>query len=83
MLKSTGTGTNLSPSNLSAFFKLFELVGTFFNWSISNLSTLEFELAKSTFSAKFDISTFALPPEGFGLKYFGFEYSLSYTMSFL
>ena len=50
--KSTGTGTNLLTSNLSTlFFKLFKPVGTF-----SNLSATDFKLAKSTFSANFDIS---------------------------
>ena len=39
--KSTGTGTNLSTSNLSIlYFKLLKLVCTFSNLSISNLSTL-------------------------------------------
>ena len=52
LLKSTGTGTHLSTSNLSTLlFKLFKLVGIFFNLSISNLSTLDFKLAKSTFLA--------------------------------
>ena len=36
------------------FFKLFKLVSTFFNLSKSNLSTLNFKLAKSTFLAIFD-----------------------------
>ena len=50
LLKSTGTGTNLSTSNLSTlFFKLLKLVGTFFNLSISNSSTLDFKLAKYVF----------------------------------
>ena len=37
--------------------KLLKSVGTFFNLSISNLSTLYFRLAKSTFLAYFDVST--------------------------
>ena len=43
---STGTGTNLSTSNLSTllFIKLLKLLGSFFN-----LSTSDFKLAKSTF----------------------------------
>ena len=46
LLKSTGTGANLSISNLSIlFFKLLKLVGIFFNSSISNLSTTVFKLA--------------------------------------
>ena len=58
LLKSTGTGTNLSTSNLpTLLFKLLKLVGTFYNLSISNLSTLDFELAKSSFLAHFDVST--------------------------
>ena len=58
LLKSTGTGKNLSTSNLSTLlFKLFKLVGTFFNISISYLSTSDFKLAKSTSSAKDDVST--------------------------
>ena len=41
LLKSTGTGTNLSTSNLSTLlFKWLKLVGTFFDLSISDLSTL-------------------------------------------
>ena len=57
LLKSRGTGTNLSRSNLSTLlFKLFKLVITFFNLSLSSLSTLDFELAKSTFLANFDVS---------------------------
>ena len=48
LLKSTGTGTNLSTSNLSTLFsKLLKLVGTFFSLSIS----------KSTFLANSDVST--------------------------
>ena len=40
ILKSTGTGTNLSTSSLSTLlFKMFRLVGRFFSLSISNLST--------------------------------------------
>ena len=55
LLKSTGTGTNLSKSNLSTLlFKLFKLLGTFLNLSISNLSLLEFKLAKSTFLSNLD-----------------------------
>ena len=58
LIKSTGTGTNLSTSSLSnLFFKLLKLVGIFFSLSISNLSTLDFTLAKSTFLANFDVST--------------------------
>ena len=50
ILKSTGTGTNLSTSNLSTLlFKLLKLVDKVFNLSISNLSTSDFKLAKSTF----------------------------------
>ena len=58
LLKSAGTGTNLSTSNLSTLlFKLLKLLGTFFNLLISNLSTLDFKLAKPTFLAHFDITT--------------------------
>ena len=54
---STGTGTNLSTSNLfTLLFKLFKAVGTFFNLLIPYLSTLDFKLAKSTFLANFDVS---------------------------
>ena len=50
LLKSTGTGTNLLISKLSIlFFKLPKLIGTFFNPSISNSSTSDLKLAKSTF----------------------------------
>ena len=41
-LKSTGTHTTF-------LFKLLKLFGTFFNLSISNLSTSDFTLAESTF----------------------------------
>ena len=44
LLKSTEIDANLSTSN--SLFKLLDLVGTTFNWSISNLSTLDFKLAK-------------------------------------
>ena len=57
LLKSTGTGANLSLSNLSTLlFKLLKLVGTFFNLSISNLSTSVFKLAKFDFSPKLEVS---------------------------
>ena len=60
LLKSTGTGTNLSRSYLSALlFKSIELVGTFFNLSVSILSTSDFKLAKPV---KDDVS---LPVEFF------------------
>ena len=50
VVKSTGTGTNLSTSNLSTLlFKLIKRAGTFFNLSLFNVSTLVFKLAKSTF----------------------------------
>ena len=57
LLKSTGTGTNLSASHFIYLLKLLKSVGTFFSLSISNLPTLGFKLAKSTFSAHFDVST--------------------------
>ena len=46
LLKSKGTCNNL-----------LKLAGTFFKLSISNLSTLDFMLAKSIFSANFHVST--------------------------
>ena len=50
VLKSTGTGTNLSTSNLSSLpFKLLKLLDIFFNLSIPNLSTPYFKLVKSLF----------------------------------
>ena len=50
LLKSTGTGNNLSTSNLSILLlKFLKVVETF------NLSILDFELAKSTFLAKDDV----------------------------
>ena len=58
LLKSEGTGTNLSTSNLcTLLFKLLKFLGTFFNLLISNLSTLDFKLAKPNFLAHFDITT--------------------------
>ena len=57
LLKSAEKGTNLSTSNLSTLlFKFLKLVGTFFNSSIANISTLDFNLSKSTFLAIFDAS---------------------------
>ena len=38
-------------------FKLLKSVGRFFSLSISNLSTLDFKLAKSTFLANVYVST--------------------------
>ena len=53
LLQPTGTGTNLSTSNLSTLlFKLLKLVGTFFNLSLSDLSTLDYRLTKSVKLAK-------------------------------
>ena len=58
LLKSTEAGTYLLTSNLSTLlFELLKLVGTFSNLSISNLSILDFKLAKSTFLANFNEST--------------------------
>ena len=58
LIKSSGTDTDLSVSNLSTLpFKLFKPVGSFSNFAISNLSTSDFKLAKSTFLAKFDVPT--------------------------
>ena len=58
LLKSTGTGTNLSASSfIYLIFKLFKLIGTFFNLSICNLSTSDFKLVKLTFLRNFDTST--------------------------
>ena len=57
-VKSTGTGTTLSISNLSSLlFKLLKLVGIFFSLSISNLSTSGFKLARSIVLAKDVVST--------------------------
>ena len=57
-LKSTGTGTNSSISNLSTLlFKLLKPLGTFCNLSISNLSPSYFKLYKPAFLAKSDVST--------------------------
>ena len=50
LLKSTGTGTNLSTPKLSTLlFKLLKLLGILFNLSISTLSPSDFKLAKSVF----------------------------------
>ena len=51
LFQSTGTGgTNLSTSNLSTLiFKLLQLLGKFFNLSVSNLSTLDCNLANQPF----------------------------------
>ena len=56
LLKSTGTGANLSISNLSTLlFKLLKLFGKLFNLSISNLSTSVFKLTRSDFAANLDV----------------------------
>ena len=61
LLKSTGTGTNLSISNLSTlFFKLLKLFGKLFHLSISNFSTSAFRLAKFDFNAKLEVSTWEM-----------------------
>ena len=58
LLKTTGTGTNLSTYNLSTLLvKLLKLLGTFFNLSIFNSSKLDFKLTKTTFLAKDDTLT--------------------------
>ena len=50
LLKTTGTGTNLSTFNSSTFlFKFHIFFGKFFNLSISSLSTFDFQLVKSVF----------------------------------
>ena len=53
LLKSAGTGANLSISNLfSLAFKIPMLFGKPFNLSISSLSTSVFKLATFVFSSK-------------------------------
>ena len=53
-----GVVSNFPMSNLSTLlFKLFKPFGTFFNLSISNLSTSNFELDQLFFLAKSDVST--------------------------
>ena len=50
LFKSTRTGTNLLTSNLStSLFILLSLLGKSFTLSMSNLSTSDFESAKSSF----------------------------------
>ena len=57
LLKSTGTGTNSSTSNLYTLLSiLLKLVGRFSNLSKSTLSILHYRLTKSNFLAKFDVS---------------------------
>ena len=56
--KSTRAGFNLSTSNSSALLlKPFELLDTFSNLSVSNLSTSDFKLPKSSFLTNCDPST--------------------------
>ena len=77
---------------------MFEFLGTIFNSSISNLSTSDFEIAKSNFLANFGVSTPVAFFESalvtifnrsdstltFPAKDFGFgKYSLIYIKSFL
>ena len=48
-------------SNLSTLlFKLLKPLGTYFNLSVSNLSTSDSKLVKSVFLAKSDVSTVAV-----------------------
>ena len=57
LLKSTGTGTNSSTSNLYTLLSiLLKLVGRFSNLSKSTLFILHYKLTKSNFLAKFDVS---------------------------
>ena len=57
LFESTGTGTIYQNLNLlTLLFKWLKLVGTFFNLSISNLSTSDVKLARSTSVANFDVS---------------------------
>ena len=52
------SGTYSSTSDLSTLlYKLFKLVGTVFDFSMSYLSTSDFKLAKSYFLAKDGVST--------------------------
>ena len=58
LLKPTGTGTNLSVSDLfTLIFKLVKLLGIFFNLSISTSPTSYSKLVKSAFLPKEDVST--------------------------
>ena len=89
---STGTGNDLSKSNLSTLvYKLLKLAGTFFSLLISNLSTVDFKrtkddvsipviLFKPVFGAQWNNcnSTFTFPKD-FGSG----KYWLIYTMPFL
>ena len=54
LLKSTGTGTILSTFDFTFRLKLRD---TFLNLPISNLSTLDFKLTKSTCLTNIDVST--------------------------
>ena len=47
----------LMRQHLTLLLKLLKLVDTFFKLLISNLSTLDFKLAKLTFFANYDVST--------------------------
>ena len=53
LFKSTGAGTNLS----TLLFELPKLLGNLIQFSNINLSASDFNLAKSVFLAKSDIST--------------------------
>ena len=58
LLKLIGVAFNLPISNLSILlFKLFELLGTFSNSSISNLLISDVKLGKSSFLVNYDVST--------------------------
>ena len=73
-------------SNLSTLlFKLLKQLGTFFNLSISNLSTSDFKSAKSVFLAKSNVSTTAafLKSASVQLLHLFLKISLIYAMSFL
>ena len=59
LLKWTVTGANLSTSNSYILLLNFlKSLGTLFNFSMSNLSTSNFELAKSVFLAKSNVLNF-------------------------
>ena len=57
LLKSTRKILIYQHQLSTLFFKLPKLFGTLFNLSISNLSTSDFKLVKSTFLANSDVST--------------------------
>ena len=79
--KSTGTGANLSMSNLSTLlFELLRLFSKLSNLWISNLSTSVFRLAKCDFSTKLEVKFWEILTHFYTID--GITLSLFYQSSY-